>query len=705
MKRPLALCGFSCLAASCFASLIGTGSLISAIVCLLFGLGFLLVPRFRRTPVLVVCLLLCAAQFFAGYLRLQALTQWTYLDETDAHLTGVVLEDTQKSGTRFRCTVSVESLTTEQEPITPKRLLVRLSVNQPLRAGDHIDLSAWLYLPDDSGGFSVRSAAYAQNLALYAYGDDFEPLTRTPGTDSFFAALRRTLVTSLENRMPKQEAALTSGVVFGQKDEIADEVTDSFRSVGASHLLVVSGIHMSVVAGCLLRLLSRQNRRPGRLSALLACIGILLFMGITGGTPSVVRSGIMCLAGLFATQIHARYDAFSALGLAMLVLCLVNPLAGGQIGLVLSFLCVLGILLLWPVVSRFAFSVAIRCGKLERPVQWILQSIGVSVSATLITLPIQALFLGGISILSPLSSVVLIPIATLLLPLGLLTAILGCVPILSGVTRLFAFLCGLLSKIMSAFAIGLDEAFPWGYLPARGWMIPAAAGVLLLIALCVLIGGKRRARIACAVMSAVIVAVSFTSWQIANRDTVRFAITGSGDVAVFTDGQAFVPYFTGEDSYTLSQALSENGTDKLMFFCLPSEKDAIRDAAAEVLRETPVYLLALPDGAYADDKLLRLTAADPLRYDTNTALSLSYGDIQPVCMQGEWTVLFQGGSFAPCEGGFRLENENGDPLFISIGGSVSKEETTLTLSEEEIVYIDRLPDGTCRFRRSNGWPK
>lgn len=705
MKRPLALCGFSCLAASCFASLIGSWSAAAAAFCLLFGLGLLLLRRFRHTPVLVVCLLLCAAQFFAGFLRLQALSNWAYLDETDVQLTGVVLEDAEKSGTHYRCTVQVNSLTTEQEQITPKHLLMNLSISQPLHAGDKIDLSAWLYLPDDSGGFSVKSAAYAQNLALYAYASDFEPLTVTPGKASVFMTGRRVLVSSLERLLPKEEAALTSGVTFGQKDNISDEVTSSFRSVGASHLLVVSGIHMSVVAGCLLRVLHGRKRRPGLLPALAASVGILLFMGITGGTPSVVRSGIMCLAGLLATRIHARYDAYSAMGLAMLVLCLLNPLAGGQIGLLLSFLCVLGILLLGPAVSTFASLTATCCGKLYRPVHWALQNMGISFSATLFTLPLQALFLGGISILAPLSSVVLIPLATLLLPLGLLTAILGCIPALSGLARLPALLCGLVAKAMSAFAAGLENAFPWGYISAHSWMIPAAAGVLLLVALCILIGGKRRARIACAVMSAVIVAVSFTSWHIANCDVVRIAITGSGDVTVFTDGQAFVPYFAGEDSYALSRALSENGISELMFFCLPSEDEDVRDEAAEILRETPAYLLAAPADCYVDEKLLRLTAADPLRYDTNTVFSLSYGDIQLVCTQGEWTVLFQGGSFAPCEGGFRLENEDGESLFISIYGSVSNEETTLTLSEEEIVYIDRLPDGTCRFRRSNGWPK
>ncbi len=705
MRRPLALVGFACLFASAVSAFIGVWSGAAALFCLVCGGVLCCFRRFRKTPVVVLALFVCAAQFGLGFVSHQRYAGWGTLAETDAQITATVQEDAAESYGSFTAPVRITSLQRDGADVPVETdVTVRLSFGgYPAKAGEVVTGRVHFYLPAEGGGFSARTSAYAKGWPLYAYLYTYEPYTVTAGKTPFFIYLRRELTDALDTFLPEAEAELTKGVVFGVKDGMDDGVTAAFRSVGASHLLVVSGVHMSVVAGVLLRLLKRKEHKLGLPAALLVAGCTVCFMGITGWTPSVVRSGVMCLIGVLAALFHADYDSRTALGYAMAVLCVLHPLAGGGIGLCLSFLSVLGILQLEPWFTKWVNRLAFRAGRFARPVRWALLGASTSVSAVVFTLPVQVLFLGGISLLSPLISVILIPLATVLLPLGLLTALVGSIPFLAPAARLFALPCGWCAKLMAGTASFCSENLGWSYIPARAWMVPAVVGILFLVMCCIFIGAKRKARIACAAMSVVVLFTAWLGWQLTTGSAVRVAACGEESVLLFAQNKAYVLQLGEEDAIPVARALEENGAKKIELLCLSSDDEALRDAAARVLREFQAKTLVLPAGAWADEKLLLLTEAPVVPYDTSSELRLQYDDLI-LRLQNGWAAAFPGGTAVPTAHGVLVEASAGS-LEISFEESLPGAHPLVLLGEDEIVYIDCLTNGQLQARRADGWPK
>lgn len=706
MRRPLALVGFACLFASVVVSFIGEWSGAAALLCAAFGAVLCLFKRFRATPVAIVALFACAVQFALGAFSLQKLSSWQALENTDAVVTATVLEDAAESYGRYTAPVHVTSVCTENMD-TPLRtdVTVRLSFgNRRAMAGDVLEGTVHFYLPEDTGGFSPRDNAYAKGWALYGYLYTYEDYTLTPGHTSVFAAARRELLQTLAKILPEEEAALAGGVVFGVKDGLDDGLLTDFRTAGASHLLVVSGVHLSVVAGALLGLLRRREHKLGLLSAVLISLCVVFFMGISGWTPSVVRSGVMCLLGVAAALFHAEYDSRSALGFAMLVLCALHPLAGGGIGLCLSFLSVLGILQLGPWFARWAARAAVHAGRCRSAVYAVLQGAGTSMAAVLFTLPLQALFLGGVSLLSPLVSVLLILLASVLLPCGLLAALAGCVPWLLPLAKLLVLPAGWCARWMTAIASFCGEVLAWSYIPARAWMLPAVLGILGLVMFCLFIGAKRRARIACAVMSLVIVFTGWVSWQLHTGSAVRFAVCGEESVLLFSGNTACVLQLGEEDAVPVTRALEENGVKKLRVMVLATGAEALRDAAAQVMREFPAETLLLPGGVRPDEKLLLLTEAPVIPYDNNSEIRLQYEKLT-LRFCGGWEAAFPGGTAEPVPGGVRLQTTAGIMDLLLNENACVPQVPAILPEEDGAVYIDCLPDGQMQARRSDGWPK
>ena len=142
---------------------------------------------------------------------------------------------------------------------------------------------------------------------------------------------------SLYEQLPEREAGLAVGVLLGDKSGISEAIKEDFRTDGVSHLLAVSGLHMAAVCQLLLFFFRKILHFPEKLCFLFSMVGIIAFMAITGFAPSVMRSGIMYLIYLAGLIVSRQADSLNSLGAAVFLMCLVNPYAAADIGLLLSF--------------------------------------------------------------------------------------------------------------------------------------------------------------------------------------------------------------------------------------------------------------------------------------------------------------------------------------------------------------------------------
>ena len=88
---------------------------------------------------------------------------------------------------------------------------------------------------------------------------------------------------------------------------------------------------------------------------------VMIYMALTGFTSSVIRSGIMMIIYLIGKEFFYESDSLNSLGIAALFMCLPNPYASGDIGMILSFSATLGIIILYPVLSDYVLKKTENC--------------------------------------------------------------------------------------------------------------------------------------------------------------------------------------------------------------------------------------------------------------------------------------------------------------------------------------------------------
>ena len=138
---------------------------------------------------------------------------------------------------------------------------------------------------------------------------------------------------------------LCNAVTLGDKHSLSPELYNSFKKTGLSYIVVVSGMHMSVIGAFLMLLLGfmRKGPRLRILRVVIVSAGILLYAALVGFTASAVRSAVMIIIVAVGGALWLESEVLNNLGIAAIVLTITNPYAVGDIGMLLSFVSVFGI--------------------------------------------------------------------------------------------------------------------------------------------------------------------------------------------------------------------------------------------------------------------------------------------------------------------------------------------------------------------------
>ncbi|MGB3078059.1 MAG: ComEC/Rec2 family competence protein, partial [Saprospiraceae bacterium] len=152
----------------------------------------------------------------------------------------------------------------------------------------------------------------------------------------------------VKNNSSPQVAQLTNALVWGDRSDMDNDVRDAFADSGAMHVLSVSGMHVAIIYSMLFFFLGAPGsgiyfKRVLRFIAY--SIAILLYVGLTGACPAVVRAGLMIILYLFGKAMGLNTQVWNLLGFAAFIMMWINPYVWQNVGFQLSFLAMAGILL------------------------------------------------------------------------------------------------------------------------------------------------------------------------------------------------------------------------------------------------------------------------------------------------------------------------------------------------------------------------
>lgn len=286
-------------------------------------------------------------------------------------------------------------------------VMARLHKTEPTDDGDYYDLS---------GGYVLSASGKDARVVRC----EATPLRFCP---TVFAVKLRA---ALFEAVPQDAAPFLQALVTGDRSGIPMQTRDEITAAGFSHVIAVSGMHVSILVGVIWFL----TRKHAVLSAALGIPLILFFVLMTGASPSVIRAGVMQSLLLIAPLLRRDTDGPTSLCAAMMVLLLANPYAIASVSFQLSFASVAGIYLcaqkIYAYLSKPAWVKKLLKKKLTHlPLFFLLSCTTTTLGALLFTLPLTALHFGTVSLYSLLSNLLVLSVISLCFSFGLVIGILG----------------------------------------------------------------------------------------------------------------------------------------------------------------------------------------------------------------------------------------------------------------------------------------
>lgn len=271
-------------------------------------------------------------------------------------------------------------------------------------------------------GFPLRRYYISKGIYLIAEADPdgIEFIGSTDSIGTIFSSLSDRLLAKLKLALGNSAGGFASGILLGRRDDVPDGMKCDFRYLGISHILAVSGMHISVIVGAFVMLLRFFRLKRGAVFILGSAFTVFM-MFLVGLPASAVRSGIMLIICLAASATGRVETPMISLVTAGTIIVALSPDSLADAGFQLSFSATLGILTLGKYLvgtimqgigkRKIVTATGEKRNNFLRPLASLLSLLAISVSAMIFTLPFSWFYFGEISIISPLSNLVFIPLA------------------------------------------------------------------------------------------------------------------------------------------------------------------------------------------------------------------------------------------------------------------------------------------------------
>lgn len=308
-----------------------------------------------------------------------------------------------------------------------------------IKIGNRVTVKGTCRLFEEAAGegqFDSRLYYRIQGISYFVTGCQvtLEDEGFLPCEQGLFAA-RRYLSGVLTKSLPPKYAGIMQAVFLGEKGGLDEEIKELFQRNGISHILAISGLHISFLGMGIFRFL-KKLRVPSLAGAAFSAIFIISFGIMTGQSASTIRSVIMFLLFLLAGLCGRTYDMLTAAAISGAALLLKQPLYIYHSGFLLSFGAVMGIALLIPAIENVlpkepaAQAMILNRSKKEKILRSlkrkIRSSLIASLSISLATLPIQLFFFYTFPLYSVFLNLFIIPLMGLLMAAGSAGLFLSC---------------------------------------------------------------------------------------------------------------------------------------------------------------------------------------------------------------------------------------------------------------------------------------
>lgn len=215
--------------------------------------------------------------------------------------------------------------------------------------------------------------------------------------------------------LPQQTSSLLIGILIGERQYISEDITENFSKSSLSHILAISGSHISyIIIGITFILTKSRTSKKGMY--IITILSLIFFIFITNFSSSVIRACIMGIIVLFAKIVYRKPDILTSISVSLLIILIDNPFAIKDIGLQLSYLGTIGIVYLNKPIANF----------LEKYMKKkIAKMLAITISAQIMVLPVTVINFNNISTVFIISNIIATPLTGGIILLGYANVLIG----------------------------------------------------------------------------------------------------------------------------------------------------------------------------------------------------------------------------------------------------------------------------------------
>lgn len=376
--------------------------------------------------------------YYGFFFNMKDAGQKIIFNKTTA-FSGIVSKEPQLSEKYQRATV-------ELYPPFAGEISVLAPLSPEINYGDVVQATGEISAPSSA---SQEPVSFFPKIKITDHNKGFLPKGK-------LIEFKKSIIVQFKKFLPSDSAALLSGLTLGWRGDFTDDFKREMSLSGTTHMVALSGYNITilvlVVAGIFGYWLSR------RATFWLTSIVIVLFILMVGSEASVIRAAIMGFLALFAKEAGRRYSIRNAVALTAAAMIIIDPGTIFDIGFILSFLSLIGIILLEPAITRF-----LRMEEKPKSFMSWRENALTTLSAQLAVAPILIMVFGNFSLTSILANVLILEFVPLTMLGGFILALAGSIFYYSG------FLISFFENIILKYELQVIKLF-------AGWSVPVLSG-------------------------------------------------------------------------------------------------------------------------------------------------------------------------------------------------------------------------------------
>lgn len=550
MKRKMAYIGFSYLFGLFVASFFAVKINLLLLV-LLLALGailFLFLKEKRKYLLIITIPIILSISQNIAYTKC-VYNEAVKLNDKNMSFKGEVVDFSQKEGDRL--TIIAKGKLGDINTT----ILVYTDMKE-IDYYDKIEFKGTFQKISDTVSYSGESINKSKGIFLNCFDAKNVVLKNQFSIKKYILHYRDYLFNRINEILPNDEGGFISAMLCGDKSELSGKTKLSLYRTGIGHIFCVSGTHLVIISGILIMILNAFKVRKKRQFFFVFAF-VIAFSVFSGMSVSVIRASIMLVIYMSAYLFKREPDILSTLGLVGLLICITNPYAIRSYSFILSFSGALGLGYLAPLVNKHIKFKGKFCS--------LKNSIMSLVTLSVFMFPISMFCFNEISLISPLSNLILIPICTLALTLAVIIAVFGGVYFISNPILVVA---GTLVKIVIWLA-GLMNKIPLSYISTGSDYLKIITIAIILVIVLMSIKHKSvRAIILSVIVGIMVIVGGLASYKYFASKRVNITLLSdkeSTSLLLIKGEKSVIINLYGEEHflYTLESLIEKNGVSEI----------------------------------------------------------------------------------------------------------------------------------------------